>query len=165
MDRNLEARVKRCFERNPGWDIRRRANGLKVRYAVIQEYMKKHGIPEQYELRGEDGPQKPKKRKIGISMQDFMEEHDPVTKMRATLRDAVALLSRNKGRFVKNHELRKESGCGDSALWKDIAQDPDEGFTKYQFSWHGEIWWSDEDTVAQIIKTKKQARPINGDHK
>ena len=89
-----------------------------------------------------------------------MADRDPVVKVRTALQEAVELLNKNKGRVVKNHEMRKVVSCGDPGLWRDLAQDPEEGFTQYQFIWQSEHWWADAETVTALIETKKKARRV-----
>lgn len=97
---------------------------------------------------------------IGISMEEFLEEHDPTAKMRSMLKRAVAVVMDNSGRLIRDCELRREVGCGDSRFWADIARDPSEGFTKYQFKWKDDLYWSDPATVSATCKKYRQAKAL-----
>lgn len=94
----------------------------------------------------------------GISRAEFMAVYDPTTKARMALKAAVGTIER--GRFYKDHELRRTSGCADPGLWRMLANDPAEGFTRYQFRMADQVWWSDPKSVAELLQTHPKAKAV-----
>jgi len=99
-----------------------------------------------------------KKRKSGLSESEFLDKFDVNVKTRNQLKDAVRRIERK--RFYPDHEMRRLVGCGDCRLWRDLANDPNEGFSQYQFKMRDAIYWSDPESVANILKSNSKASSI-----
>ena len=119
----------------------------------------REGVAKEKTVRS-DSPSKATKRtrSLAISETDFMQMYDPTTKTRYALDEVLRLIE--PGSFIRDHILRKESGCGDPSLWRDIARDPDEPYWKYQFRMGEDVWWTDPDTAERVCQTNKKARRV-----
>lgn len=145
---SLEKKVKNCLVKHPGWDDTRVARSTAAPVGLIRT-VRRGAVPVAKHLAASQG---------GITRSEFMSLHDPTTKMRQGLKEAVRLIV--KGRFYKEHELRKMVGASDAALWRGLAGDPDEGFTKYQFRMGDTIWWTDPESAENLIGTHAKAKAV-----
>ncbi len=137
-------RVLACLRKHPEWDDRRISKAVGAPLADVAAARKPAA--------------KAAPKAAGISRTEFMALYDPTTKARNTLKAAVKLIER--GQFYKDHELRKLAGCGDPALWRALANDPDEGFSKYQFRMGDQVWWSDPASVADLLAQHPKAKAV-----
>ena len=104
-----------------------------------------------------ESPQ-PKKRRLGLSEREFLQKFDVNVRMRGLLAQAVKQIERR--RFYQDHEMRRLVSCGDARLWRDLASDPGEGFSKYQFRMGDTVYWTDPETVNDILSKNSKARPL-----
>lgn len=100
-----------------------------------------------------------RKTAVGISKAEFMAEYDPTTKTKLALRNVVREHLEDD-RYIKDHELRKLAGVGDPRLWRDIADDPDEGFTKYQFEFGGTRWWTTPKSRDEMVSSNPKTKAV-----
>jgi hypothetical protein len=100
-----------------------------------------------------------RRKKPGMSEAEFMGRYDSNIRVRNLLKQAVRLIEKN--RFYPDHELRRMVHCGDCRLWRDLASDPDEGFTKHQFIINEVIYWSDPESVTKILKNNSKTRSLS----
>lgn len=150
----LAQRIQRCMQIHPDWTDTRVANAMRCRIRPVHDARQRIG--------GGQPSAQPVKAAIqgGMSKTEFMAAYDPTTKMRLAIKSAIGMVA--KGRFYRDHELRKMAGYGggDASLWRSIASDPDEGFTKYQFRMSDQIWWSDPGSVSDMLATHPKAKPV-----
>jgi len=104
------------------------------------------------------GPAK-KTSKPGLSKREFLEEFDPYTR---TIRDIRRGMKKflEDDRYIKDHEFRKLCGGGDLRIWREIAIDPDEGFTPYQFLYGENRWWTTKKSAAEMIASNNKAKVV-----
>ena len=144
---SMEQKVKNCLSKHPTWEDTRVARTTAAPVGLIRA-VRQGAKPEVKTSAGQGG----------ITRAEFMSLHDPTTKMRVCLKEAVKLIG--KGRFYKDHELRKMVGASDPALWRALAGDPDEGLTKYQFRMADTVWWTDPESAAAVISTHAKAKAV-----
>ena len=99
-----------------------------------------------------------KKRRAGLSEREFLQKFDVNVRMRGLLAQAVKLIE--KRRFYQDHEMRRLVSCGDCRLWRDLANDPGEGFAAFQFRMGDTVYWSDPESVKDILSKNSKARPL-----
>tara|TARA_R110000824_G_scaffold7514_1_gene33995 strand:- start:1690 stop:2184 length:495 start_codon:yes stop_codon:yes gene_type:complete len=100
-----------------------------------------------------------KTSKPGLTKREFMEEFDPYTK---TIRDIRRGMKKfiEENRYIKDHEFRKLCGVSDHRMWREIAIDPDEGFTPYQFLYGENRWWTAKESAAEMVASNNKAKAV-----
>ena len=98
-------------------------------------------------------------RKVGLSRKEFMSEYDPATKTKLVLRKVISEHLEDD-RYISDYELRKLAGIGDPRMWRDIANDPDEDFTKYQFEACGKRWWTTPKSRDEIVTSSSKMKAV-----
>jgi len=144
----LQDRIKLAIEKHPDWTDARIAKSFKGCRAAEVRRLRPAGIKASAPI-----------KKIGMSRGEFMARYDPTTRVRKQLAAAAKLIQR--GIIYKDYELRREVGCSDARLWREIAKDPDEGLSELQFAVTGEgVYWSDAATVREILETVTKAKAV-----
>lgn len=153
----LTDRILNCLRKHPDWPDTRVANAMRCHIGPVREARRRSDSAARKTPTGL--PQKAAPQS-GLTKAEFMAAYDPTTKMRLAIKTAAGMIT--KGRFYRDHELRKMAGYGggDTSLWRSIAADPDEGFVKYQFRMGDQIWWSDPVSVTDMIATHAKAKEV-----
>lgn len=148
MGLSKDERLQKSIKKHPKWKDHRHANSVDCHVADVRRI--RAGAPTR----------KKSLKTLGLSRAEFLGRYDPTTRMRNMLKEAVGLIER--GRFYEDYELRRAVGCGDAKLWRDLAGDPSEGFTDYQFiiSPGDKTIWSDRATVSDLLATNRKARSV-----
>jgi len=149
MRPSQEDRVRACLAKHPDWKDERVGRATGARVAEIRAA--RGGKPPAQEAAHQ--------KKLGMTRGDFMAQYDPTTRVRRQLKAAAKIIQR--GTIYKDYELRREVGCSDARLWREIAKDPEEGLSELQFVISGEgVYWSDKATVADILRTVTKAKAV-----
>jgi hypothetical protein len=102
---------------------------------------------------------KPSKKKAGMSRDEFMREFDPITKTRAAIQTAIEMYVESD-RYIKENEMKKLAGINDPRIWRDVVDDPDEGFTEYQFDFGNSRWWTTPESRDEMIENNPKAKAV-----
>lgn len=98
-------------------------------------------------------------QKAGMSRDEFMKEFDPITKARVAIQEAVEEYLEDD-RYVKENEMKKLAGITDPKLWRAVADDPEDGFCKYQFEYGGFRWWTTPKSRNEMVESNHKARAV-----
>lgn len=183
-DAKDKERVLACLRRHPDWDDQRVRDALNVPTQLVRDARagnppaarpgrcRRH--PQYRAMRpprvmcadclrlwaaAAPSGRRPAVSRTGISRNEFMSLYDPTTRTRNMLKAAVKMIER--GKFYKDHELRRMASCSDPSLWRALASDPAEGFTEHQFRMGDQVWWSDPASVADIIANHARAKGVS----
>ena len=156
-----EDKVASCLEKHPEWEDHRIANSCTVPIRMVRVARQQTAGVKTYPLAPTSSalkttPQQTGGQKVGISKAEFMAQHDPTTRTRNMIAAAVKLIK--PGHFIKDYELRKLAGCGDTGLWNAVASDPDEGFRKHRFQLDNSVWWTDARSRDEMLATNPKAK-------
>ena len=159
--KSTEDKVTSCLARHPEWEDRRISKSCTVPVGMVRAERQRTSGVKTYTLAPSSSTPKPTPQqaggqKVGISKAEFMAQHDPTTRTRNMIAAAVKLIK--PGHFIKDYELRKLAGCGDTGLWNAVASDPDEGFRKHRFQLDNSVWWTDARSRDEMLATNPKAK-------
>ena len=163
MTEELKLKIESCIKRHEldddwPWSNSRigkyvKHKGAHVRAAEVAE------VTGAIDMGTAQGLSEKKASKPGMTKREFMEEFDPYTKIIRDIRRGMKKFL-EENRYIKDHEFRKLCGGGDLRLWREIAIDPDEGFTPYQFLYGENRWWTTKESAAEMIASNNKAKAV-----